>query len=958
MKPQKSNKLFAKRLVISVILPLMVLAVPAFPSSAEKKTSDYAPFSKDTLYSSKLEEYKKQECKAASDKILLTADDIVSPLPEGAIGTYKEKNGILFDENITAVEYRVSVPQDGLYIIKSEYLSYGSGGVTAIRELRIDGEIPFDEAANIPFLRSFRYTGKPLKNSVGDEVQPQSEEIEEWSETYFYDSLGKYGTPLIFHLSAGEHSIALGFVDQPAVFGTLTLMPPLETPSYSEYIKQYLNNEADGFSKRFEAEDSLLRRSDTSIRIISEGDPKVSPPSMGYTVLNAFGGNSWRKGTQTAVFEVEVPKASLYSINFRSKQVWGNRLPSCRNIQINGKTPFSEFESFEFEYGRQWKNVIPGSKEGTYKVYLDEGVNEISLSVNLGSSTYIMERFDQALEQLSASVRKVIMITGAEPDSNFDYNIENTVPSLLGEFSDIINILEDARKHADSSYSSPTIIGNNIESVTKQLEELIKKPDSIPMRIEDLSGMATSIGDWIVSLQDAALSIDYIEIFSPDTVIKNYNSSFFDNFIATVRNFFSSFAKDYNKIASANESDDANTVISVWIGRGREWAEILKELSDSDFTAKTGISINLNVLPAGQMATMGAVNPLMLAIGAGNAPDMAISVPSNMPVEYAIRNAVADLRSFDGFEDTVKNFPEQLMVPFKYEEGVYGVPETMYFRGMFYRKDIINELGIKVPNTWDEVFNDVLPVLYENGMQMYIPGWNDMFILSNGGRFYTEDGKKCALDTPQAYNGFKMLCDVFTVYGVPASANLFNRFRTGEMPIGIEGSPLYLQLMAAAPDLMGRWAMAPIPGVPREDGTIDRSTAGYAGESDVILSASDKKEACWKFIQWWTSTETQTRFGREVEGRIGSYARWLSSNTEAFSGMPWNRTDLKVIQNSWSTIIETPNVLGGYFTGRHLSNAWNRTVIGGMSARDSLEICIEDINTELLRRQLQYAIDN
>jgi ABC-type glycerol-3-phosphate transport system substrate-binding protein len=163
--------------------------------------------------------------------------------------------------------------------------------------------------------------------------------------------------------------------------------------------------------------------------------------------------------------------------------------------------------------------------------------------------------------------------------------------------------------------------------------------------------------------------------------------------------------------------------------------------------------------------------------------------------------------------------------------------------------------------------------------------------------------------------------------------------------------------MAAAPDLMGRWAMAPIPGVLRDDGTVDRSTAGYVGEADVILSASNKKDACWQFIKWWTSAETQTKFGREVEGRIGSHARWLSSNAEAFSGMPWNRDDLKVIQSSWSAIVETPNVLGGYFTGRHLTNAWNRTVVGGMSARDSLEICVEDINNELLRRQQQYAFN-
>jgi len=356
------------------------------------------------------------------------------------------------------------------------------------------------------------------------------------------------------------------------------------------------------------------------------------------------------------------------------------------------------------------------------------------------------------------------------------------------------------------------------------------------------------------------------------------------------------------------------------------------------------------VLPSGQL-TAAAVNPLMLAVSAGNAPDVALSVTSNLPVEYAIRNAVVDLSTFEGYEEIEKRFVPQMTVPFKYKGGVYGIPETMYFRALFYRKDILSDLNIDIPKTWDDVINKTLPKLYENGLQMYVPGWFDMFLYSCNGSFYNEDGSRSALDTPEAYRAFDMMCKMYTVYGVPTSANFINRFRTGEMPIGIEGSPVYMQLMAAAPELQGRWGMAMIPAMTDSQGNETIKTAGYVGEAAIILKDSKKQDSAFKFLDWWTKTETQTRFGREVEGRIGSYARWLTSNTEAFSQLPWNREHLDIITKSWDTVIETPNVPGGYYTSRHLSNAWNRTVISGMPARDSIEQCVLDINKELERRQ-------
>ena len=49
-------------------------------------------------------------------------------------------------------------------------------------------------------------------------------------------------------------------------------------------------------------------------------------------------------------------------------------------------------------------------------------------------------------------------------------------------------------------------------------------------------------------------------------------------------------------------------------------------------------------------------------------------------------------------------------------------------------------------------------------------------------------------------------------------------------------------------------------------------------------------------------------------------------------------------------------MLGGYYTGRHLTNAWTRCVESGEDFRDSLEEAVEEINIELRRKQIEYGI--
>lgn len=145
--------------------------------------------------------------------------------------------------------------------------------------------------------------------------------------------------------------------------------------------------------------------------------------------------------------------------------------------------------------------------------------------------------------------------------------------------------------------------------------------------------------------------------------------------------------------------------------------------------------------------------------------------------------------------------------------------------------------------------------------------------------------------------------------------------------------------------------MAPIPGHIKEDGTVDRSNSGLAVDSCVIIQDCENPHTAWEFLKWWTDAETQKNYSAQVESRLGSTARWLSANKEAFKSLSWSRQDKLAIESAFNWAVETPVVRGGYFTNRHLVNAINRVVVQRESPRSSLEEAVEAINKELKRRQ-------
>lgn len=880
------------------------------------------------------------------------------------IGGRKE-NAIAWDDKYDWFEWSIEVPQNGLYEMYMDYYPLDGSGSSAQRAIAIDGAVPFDEANNIVFPRAWKEDGKPVVNNIGDEVWPSEIEDRAWKTTAFRDNQGLYSEPLQFYLSSGKHTIRLSFVDQAMAVGNITIKAPENIPTYDQVKAEYNSKGYKNASKsvKFQAEATVLNTTDPTVRRVNNQDPLTEPRSIGARKLNAIGDTRWKSGGQSITWEVDVPEDGLYKLDMRIGQWYNDGLPVYRQISIDGRIPFKEMEEYKFDYDKDWRiETLKDSKGDPYLFYLTKGQHLLTMNAVLGPLNDVVQNIMGDTLMLSDIYRKIIMITGKTPDPNYDYDLARTIPGLT---EDLKNLSSHMQRNVDIltkiSSKKPTA-ANNFAQIKEQLDKMISNPDNIPKQVGDLETAQTNLGTWLTDLKSIPLIMDYFVLNPVNKVEKTGKSNFLQRSATTFYNFITSFGKDYDSIGSkytkvGNEKDSGVT-LNVWISRGKEWGEIIKEMADEDFTKQTGIHVNMNVLPAGQV-NAGQANALLLSITSGKAPDVALSLTPDSPAEFAFRDAVVDVSKFSDYDEVAKRFYPAALTPLKYKSGVFGLPETMDFQVLFYRKDILKQLNIQIPNTWDDVYQKVLPVLYQNNLNFYYPSTNiglSALLFQNGGAYYNNNGTKTGLDSSVAYKAFKQWTDMYVSYGMPVQADLYNRMRTGDTPIGVSNFAQYQYMNVAAPELYGRWDIAPIPGIKKADGSIDRSNANLLANADVILSQSKHQKESWEFLKWWMSKDVQIKYGRELEAMLGVQARWNSANVDAFSGLPWDRQHLKVITEAQALSNEQPIVLGGYFTARHINNAFNRVVVAGtMNARDSLEQAVKDINKELKEKQEEYG---
>jgi maltose-binding protein MalE len=230
------------------------------------------------------------------------------------------------------------------------------------------------------------------------------------------------------------------------------------------------------------------------------------------------------------------------------------------------------------------------------------------------------------------------------------------------------------------------------QTLAVQLEQFVETNERITESFVNFKDNITSLGAAMQNMSESKLDVDLIMITGENAKVQPVNENFFEGFAHEVRSCASSFFVDYNTLGDKYAASD--DVLDIWITTGRDQSTVLKTMVDDTFTAKTGIKVNIKLVQA---------DAILTAVVAGNGPDIVLSVSGWFAVNYAMRNAVEDLTQFPDYEEVVKPFYESALIPASYDDGtkvgIYALPETQQFPVLFYRKDVLEELGLRPDET-------------------------------------------------------------------------------------------------------------------------------------------------------------------------------------------------------------------------------------------------------------------
>ncbi len=861
------------------------------------------------------------------------------------------------------VTWKVEVPKAGLYNIRLEYLTTQSRGIDIERELKINGEVPFSGASTLILSRLWTDAGEVQKDNQGNDIRPSQTEVFDRQTAYFRDDMGYQTEPYAFYFKEGENTLTLRAVNEPMVICGMTLTPIMKFPTYEEYAakqpKAEMTDAGKNYSQTVQGEEARLRSAPSLYARYDRSSAKTEPYSVTNTILNYIGGDPWTHAGEWIQWDFEVPEDGYYNISIKARQMYQRGALSGRTIYIDGEVPFKNLEAVTFAYSTSWQMRTLADEKGTpFRFYLKKGSHTLRMEVTLGEMGPVLKRVEDSIFRLNQIYRKLLVLTGANPDRFRDYRLAQVYPEAIEamdlESKRLYKIVDDiVATTGEKSDRAATA-----QTLAVQLEQFMEMNERITESFTSFKDNITSLGSAMQNMSESKLDVDLIMVTGENAKVPDVRENFFESFAHEVRSCVSSFFVDYNSLG--NKYDAKDDVLNIWITTGRDQSTVLKTMVDDTFTAKSGIKVNIKLVQA---------DAILTAVVAGNGPDIVLSVSGWFAVNYAMRNAVEDLTQFPDFAEVTKPFYQSIIDPLSYNNGtktgVFGLPETQDFPLLFYRKDILEEMGLKVPETWEELIAE-LPTIQGDSLEVGIPFpdiavadtsvFNTM-IYQNGGEIYEKDAKRTLIDSEAGVAAFKQYVSLYNDYGLPTVYDFASRFRSGLMPMGVASYATYNTLMVSAPEIRGLWDFAMVPGTRREDGSIDR-TCHTGGLCCMMIKTDDEKvrQNAWEFMKWWVSADAQVRFGREMESVLGASARYQTANRDALRQLAWSNSQLEVLQNQMSQTHGFPEIAGGYSTTRHMTNAIRRVITTKEDPRETLLTYARTINEEIKIKRQEFNL--
>lgn len=797
--------------------------------------------------------------------------------------------------------------------------------------------------------------GERLLNRYGNELNAQPAMVTDEVSAYLTQKNDVGRRRLSLQLAPGTYDFSVSANRDVWIYGIYL------TRSGEEYAAVEKGREGSGSNLvMVEAENSVLR-SDSDIRGKNVKNPVLTPYETRQNRINVIDASSWKDVGQKILWAVEVEEAGWYRIGFRYSQYSEANKPSYRTLAVDGMYVADRNHpvSFAGTAMNSYSNLTVSRDGEDCWIYLEEGLHTISMEAVMDP---LLEVYNEVLDlmgevnDISMDLRKM---SAGSSDANRTWDMDTYLPEVPSR-------LETCRQRIEDIYQTLWDIGgmkpsyaNQLSYAVQQLDNILEDSRLIPNKYGLLSegdgSVNSSLGGVLEKFVQQPLSLDRIYLYQDVELPKASG-----NIWVSMSESWKRLLYTYLPGAETSDYTAANTdsgELQVWVSMSISYAEILQQIIDESYNPAHGTDIQLSLMPNSQK--------LILSNATGSNPDVVLGVGYTTPYDLAIRGAVKNLLEYEDFADYYQqDYNIAALTPLAYDGGIYGVVDSLNYQILFYRKDILDSLGLSVPETWDDV-EAMMPVLLRYSMNFYSniasgSSFKDFnmtgpFLYQNGGKFYSEDGTAVAFNSKQSVAGLREMTELFRIYSLSEYvANFFNSFRYGDIPIGVGNFSTYLQLQTAAPELEGQWGIALVPGERQADGTVLRTHSANSTAS-MIFANTDKPDEAWEFLKWWLSAEIQTEFSNRLESTYGDAYRWNTANLTAFESLPYLDEHKEIILEELSYQTETARHPAGYMVEREVSNIWNDVVVNGKGLTERTDRAVIASEREIRRKLVEFG---
>lgn len=977
MRKNTSKKLICLLLAVMMILPVFPSVIYAADNDAKSETTGLQEISS-SLKSESYEDYLKRyaDVPRGTAEISVDAVDYVADLTNAevsVVNNYEGKSGSALEVgDYGDVTWKVNVPSDGMYNVVIEFCSVSDKTNSIERVLKINGAVPFYEARYILMTKNWvneYVNGRFEMDDNGNELRPTASVQHVWKDYALIDSNGYYANPFEFYFAKGENTITLEAVREPVVISKISLVPYEDKLSYEEYVSGKTDAVAEPIHLNAE---TPSRTSEYTIYPIYDRKSAITEPQDAAKImLNTIGSEKWTKVGQWIEYDIHVDAAGLYEIILRYRQNELIGMYTSRRIYIDGEVPFEEANYAKFNYNSKWQVEPVGNGADTFKFYLEPGDHTIRFEVTLGEMGGVVRDVSDIMTSINNDYLEIIKLTGATPDSYRDYGFGRILPHVVEDFVIQSRKIDEIVSYIEGMAGIKSDSSATLSEISRLLKKMGTDEDEIAKNIGELKSKIGTLGEWINDAKTQPLEIDYILVQPASADLPKADANFFEGLLYEFKQFIASFFTDYNSLgASSDNKQDSDRFVEVWVTTGRDQAQIVRSLMDNDFGPSTGINATLKLVAGGT---------LLPSVLAGVGPDVALPGTGVDPINFAIRSAVMPLNPeayedtpeddeeqrainaerreiFANFDEITERFTESAMIPLTLYGKTYAIPDQQQWPMMFYRTDILADLGLEVPKTWDDLLA-MIPVLQFNNMEIGLSQDYTMYMYQLDGELWADNGMRTNLDSNKSLDSFETMCNMFTQYSLPVNYSSANRFRTGEMPIFIgQYCDGYNGTIIFATEIAGLWEFGPVPGFEKEDGTID-NTAMASTSGITIMSGARDVGAAWEYICWYTGKRFQVDYANELVALLGPAAKTPTANMEALEELPWTSREYAQLMKQKDNTMAVPAYPGSYILARYTNFAFLAAYNNNADPVDSLLQYINLINKEITRKRTEFGLE-